>query len=102
MCMTVCVLCVCTCTHSTCVSCVYIKCCVCNHCSSLQDELVLSHWRRDADEKREYPYARFNKVQAMGEVVMCSTLVLATTISPFLMQSMSVLTYNEEEYKVCV
>ena len=28
----------------------------------LQDDLVLSHWRRVADEGQAYPYARFNKL----------------------------------------
>lgn len=27
----------------------------------LQDGLVLSHWRRVADEGQSYPYAKFNK-----------------------------------------
>ena len=27
----------------------------------LQDGLVLCHWRRAADEGKEYPFARFNK-----------------------------------------
>ena len=46
-----------------CVCCVHYY----NECLNwfpLQDGLVLNHWRREADDKREYPYARFNKVQA--------------------------------------
>ncbi len=42
---------------------------------SFQDGLVLEHWRREADERIPYPYARFNKV-------------------------MEIPTYTEEEYKV--
>ena len=40
-----------------------------------QDGLVLSHWRRVADEGQPYPYARFNK-------------------------SVEVPTYTKEEYEV--
>ena len=40
-----------------------------------QDGLVLSHWRRVADEGQTYPYARFNK-------------------------SVEVPTYSKEEYEV--
>ena len=42
---------------------------------SFQDSLVLSHWRRVADEGQPYPYARFNK-------------------------SIEVPTYSKEEYEV--
>ena len=41
----------------------------------LQDGLVLSHWRRVADEGQTYPYSRFNK-------------------------SVDVPTYTKEEYEV--
>ena len=27
----------------------------------MQDDLVLHHWRRVADEGKEYPFAKFNK-----------------------------------------
>lgn len=27
----------------------------------LQDNLVLSHWRRTTEEGKDYPYAKFNK-----------------------------------------
>ena len=42
---------------------------------SLQDGLVLSHWRRVADEGQTYPYSKFNK-------------------------SVDVPTYTKEEYEV--
>ena len=41
----------------------------------LQDGLVLCHWRRVADEGKEYPFAKFNK-------------------------SLDIPTYTEEEYTV--
>ena len=37
---------------------------------------MLSHWRREADEGKPYPYAKFNKTIEMPS-------------------------YSEEEYKVC-
>ena len=42
---------------------------------SLQDGLVLNHWRREADEGKPYAYAKFNK-------------------------SLDIPSYSDEEYKV--
>ena len=43
----------------------------------VQDNLTLYHWRRAADEGKEYPFAQFNK-------------------------SLDIPTYTEEEYTVCI
>ncbi len=39
-----------------------------------KDAAVFYHWRRAADEGKEYPFAKFNKVYFLSYFFCCSTM----------------------------
>lgn len=64
-----------------------------------RDGAIFHHWRRAAEEGKDYPFARFNKVRVFLCLIIVEELVFIP--SPFFSQILLVFMLVQSVYSVC-